>query len=56
MLQQYEFEEYLDNVIPPNYQGPWNGIKYEDEYNIHHEEHKRQMCHRVRARRGRGRQ
>jgi hypothetical protein len=21
------FEEYLDNVIPPNYQGPWNGME-----------------------------
>jgi hypothetical protein len=53
MLQQYQFEEYLSNVIPRNYQGPWNKIKSEAEYNIHHQEHKRHMCHGVRARRGR---
>jgi hypothetical protein len=29
MLQQCELKEYLDNVIPPNYLGPWNAIGYE---------------------------
>jgi hypothetical protein len=44
MVQQYEFEQYLDNVIPPNYQGSWNVIEFEVEYNMRHKEHMSQMC------------
>jgi hypothetical protein len=42
-VQQCEFEEYLDNDVPPNYQGPGNAIEFKVEYNMCHEEHRRQM-------------
>jgi hypothetical protein len=44
MVQQCEFEEYRDNVILTNYQGPWNGIESEAECNNHRKEHGRQIC------------
>jgi hypothetical protein len=43
LLHQCEFEEYLDNDVPPNYQGRWNTIDNEVKYNMHLEKHRRQM-------------
>jgi hypothetical protein len=39
-VQQCEFEEYLDDDIAPNYQGPWNKIESTDEYNVWDQEHR----------------
>jgi hypothetical protein len=41
MVQECELEEYLNNVIPPNYQGSWNKIEFEAEYSMRPEEHGR---------------
>jgi hypothetical protein len=41
LVQQCEFEEYLYNGIPPNYQGPWNKIESEAKYNMRSQEHRR---------------
>jgi hypothetical protein len=45
MVQQCEFEEFLDSAPPPNYEGPFHTIESNVEYNMHHQEHiRRQQC------------
>jgi hypothetical protein len=41
MVKQCEFEEFLDDTIPPNYEGTMHHYEIDVEYNMHHEEYMR---------------